>query len=304
MTQSERSDAYNYTTDDLRYLYHPEQDMDASRKTRYFSVTSILSRAWPAPFLEQWRNTNLFNALVRNDDGILDNLRMAKEWEPSNVMASMVEMSKLRVQYNDARNDVSAANRGTRIHKTIEMTLRTGDKSYVKEHYQKNEKEGNVAAATLMWLRKNKIEPLHLEVPVWMNTPHVKYTGVVDLVVDGERFGYPDSWAVFDFKFGRNMNPTYAMQIAAYAQANEAQLYGQDPSETNPHYLFDTPPVYVAGIIHNHTGEVELYDVNLKSSWEHFTLLYKIFLLSMAYPKNVMKEVEVEDLVVSIDGIL
>ena len=305
-----RTSGYNYTTDGMRFLYHPDENPAKKRKTRYFSVTSIIGRAWPAPFLEEWRNTNLFNALVcntdniveklaaLNTDNIIEELKEGSKWDSGNIDIAVTKHREARELFDNVRNDTSAADRGTRIHKTIEMYLRTGDKHYISEHHRKNEEEGNIAASTLLWLRKNKIEPLYLEVPIWSTAPAIRYTGVVDLVVDGERFGYPDSWVYFDFKFGKNINPTYAMQLAAYASADECQLEGVDLLPNSKTH--DAKNVYVAGVIHNHSGDVELIDVKLDDAWSHFCVLYKMFLLSMAYPKNVLKTVEPKDLEVSL----
>jgi len=304
MISNVRVSDYNYTTDGMRFLYHPDEDPNKKRKIRYFSVTSILGRVWPAPFLEEWRNTNLFNALVKNENNILEKIKEASEWEPQNVLNSISKKNEVREIFNDARNDLSAANRGTRIHKTIEMVLRTGDKTYLANHYESNEEEGYIASTVLMWMRENKVEPLYLEIPVWNTSPRMRYTGVVDLVVDGSRFGYPNSWVFVDFKFGKNINPTHGMQLAAYAQANECQLEGVKlPTNSKTH---DAKPVHLAFILHNHDGhkidDIHLYDVKLDEAWHHFSLLYQIFILSMAYPKGIVKGVKLEDLVVNLKG--
>ena len=225
-------------------------------KVSYPGVTSIISNAWPSPYLEDWRIGNIANRCIE------DAPRLAKRLKKiSKRPDSMREFSKqsLRKTFIEWKEDYTAANRGTRIHSLVEAHL-TNTKA---PDVPITSDEADTAIMAIAALDDLGFTAEYVECIVF-NHWH-QYAGTVDIIgTYKKRVGKKTKTirAVVDLKTGRRVNKSYIPQIAAYARAEEIYI-SEDKGEL-------MPKVHQGLILHARPKKAEFYRVDLATGWDTF----------------------------------
>ena len=244
----------HYDTGRGRMYKHPDY------KRGFPSVTTIIGRVWPSGYLEDWRVRNLAGAMIADVDDYLERFeRIAGKPEAMRIL----HQDSLKDRLLEDRNDYSAAERGTRIHKAVEVRLRYGKKSAWADGLQApDERAATVTACKAV--KRLGVEVWGLEVPLFGHSP-VKYAGTADIIGT-----FQGDLCVIDLKTGRRVNRAHMPQLAAYAEcteywAHQAQIIMELPAKITRALILHARPDYAAW-----------HDVDLEVAvpiWEHCALL-------------------------------
>ena len=248
------------------------------RKKGYPGVTTVIGSAWPSGYLEDWRIGNIAVQCVANADFLRKKLKRIAQKPEKYRALHIPAIKELLIGWKD---DYSAANRGTRIHRGVEVLLGeywTGsttadlngilnlDKDITQDLSPDELASVDMAIAALDRLG---VEVEYVEVPVYNHDP--KYAGTADIIgtfqrtIRGKRRTVR---AVIDLKTGRRISKAYIPQLAAYAKAAELL----DGEELKP-----MPDIGMALVLHVRPDSAQYYAIDIPKGWADFLACHRIY---------------------------
>lgn len=180
------------------------------------SVTSIIGKAWPKPFLLPWAVKVTAQAAV--DDMDIVQLMLAK----GNERGAVEHLKGARW-----RTTNRAADRGTIVHKAVEAYV--AGRPWSKEELEHELVEARIEqdlwrsaagmiAGVMEFLWDKEPEILHSEVTVYSRTHG--YAGTTDIIALMALGGAEKKPVIIDFKTSKSIYDDTALQLAAYANAD------------------------------------------------------------------------------------
>ena len=246
------------TADGSRYRY-------PGKKRGYPGVTSVIGRAWPSGHLEDWRIGNIAAQCIANVDLMRKRFkRIAKKPEKYREL----HIPALKELFIGWKDDYSAANRGTRIHRGVELMF-DPDISTEADLLQLAPDELSSVEMALAALERLGVEVEYLEVPVYNHDP--KYAGTADIIGTFRktiRGTQRKIRAIIDIKTGKRVNKSYIPQLAAYAKADEIRI----GDETRP-----MPTIHIALVLHVRPDSAQFYQVDIEEGWQDFLACQRIY---------------------------
>ena len=224
----------------------------------YPSVTTVIGKSWPSPYLENWRINNVAKQVVGHSVELAEKLKHISQKPPK---IRDLHAKGLGERFIGWKDDYTAADRGTRIHSGLEDLL-LGEKSEKKLRKTMKPDEYAAVVSAKDALERLQVTPLFVEAPVFCHDPC--YAGTVDLIGTYPRIlrgKKRQLLAVIDLKTGRRLSSSYGPQLAAYAKATE--LLTADG-------LIPMPPVKVALVLHATPKIGKFYRVDLEEAWQDF----------------------------------
>lgn len=263
---------HHYDTESGRRYRYP------GKKLGYPGVTSIIDSAWPSEHLERWRIGNVAKQMIENSKKLRKKLKHI-ESKPERVRDMYADgLQDLLMEW---REDYSAADRGTRIHRGLELLYEGESKKSVKSDLKPDEYAAVLTSHSALERMGFEIE--HIEVPVYGHDP-VKYAGTADYigtfpkVLRGKTKRFR---AVVDLKTGRRVYKNYAPQIAAYAKAQEFIDKGGE--------VLPMPAVTHGFVLHASGESAEFYEVELEEGWLDFLACARIHQTHNSTKPSMMK---------------
>ena len=228
----------HYDTPEGRRYAHPDL------KRGLPSVTTVIGQAWPSGNLERWRIGNIAKAMCRDAEAVGKRFkRLSRKPEAMRELSA----DKVREWLLDLREDMSAADRGTRIHTATEIRIAHGKRSRWDRGLEPDERASAIGGVRA--IKRFRLNPVHLELPLFGRSP-VRYAGTADIIGTDEE----GRWCVLDLKSGRRVSRTWLPQIAAYALADECWDGAQ---------LQQMPPIERGLVLHVRPESATFYEVDL-----------------------------------------
>lgn len=255
------SDSVRYETEQGRKYKYP------GKAYGYPGVTSIIKAGWPSEYLEIWKTGNIAKNMIAHSKEMRKRLKRIEAKPDRMKELSAAGLKQLLI---DWREDTAAADRGTRIHAGVELVL-TGESTSKKLKKDIAPDEYASMSSALEKLQSIDFQPSHIECPVYSHDP--KFAGTADFIGSYAKTirGKPRRVsALIDLKTGYRINKHFALQLAAYINADE--LMGQDG------ILIPMPKVAQGLVLHTGTKTPKLYKVDdLGEAYEDFLACVRIY---------------------------